>query len=242
MLGGNNMSKYDYLHALYQELLSLDAKERSRIMREVENKFRQAEDLGNNELSVTQSLGTPKEYAKQFQNESVDSSVHFEPNPNATKVQSIPVKEPLLPTKYKDEPQNKARTRVYTSPQANPVKRGSANPVRILLMSFLMLLVNAIVIGPFIALWAVAITFVAVCFTFVISGIIIIISGVAPASFFFLSLPDILIQHPVLLYSSGLFFIGTGGFIAVLMVYIIRFYGMLTTKYASWNIRIIRGY
>ncbi len=60
------MSKYDYLHALYQELKALDTDERDQIMRDIENRFKEAEEHGQDELSVTDSLGAPKEYASQY--------------------------------------------------------------------------------------------------------------------------------------------------------------------------------
>ena len=60
------MSKYDYLHALYQQLIEMDMEERSAIMRDVENKFREAEDKGQSEKSVTDQLGSPMEYAKSI--------------------------------------------------------------------------------------------------------------------------------------------------------------------------------
>jgi uncharacterized membrane protein len=60
------MSKYDYLHALYQALIPLNSEERNKIMREVEYKFREAEENEEHEINVINTLGSPKEYAKQF--------------------------------------------------------------------------------------------------------------------------------------------------------------------------------
>ncbi len=86
------MSKYDYLHALYQELISLDISERSTIMRDVENKFREAEDQGLSELSVTNKLGHPAQYASKilstFTSDEASSDINFNPsNSDASEVE-----------------------------------------------------------------------------------------------------------------------------------------------------------
>jgi len=60
------MSKYDYLHALYQALVTLDVTTRNSIMRKVEDRFRQAEETGLSEIDITNELGTPTAYASTF--------------------------------------------------------------------------------------------------------------------------------------------------------------------------------
>jgi len=60
------MSKYDYLHALYQALVTLDVTTRNSIMRNVEDRFRHAEENGLSEIDIANELGTPSEYAATF--------------------------------------------------------------------------------------------------------------------------------------------------------------------------------
>ncbi len=132
------MSKYDYLHALYQELKALDTDERDQIMRDIENRFKEAEEHGQDELSVTDSLGAPKEYASQYLEgitlelagnvtDETDSEQDPESGPESEQTT-------VQPTKY-EEPEVK---KVYTSPQPVRQIQRSNHPVKMMLMAFVM--------------------------------------------------------------------------------------------------------
>lgn len=89
------MSKYDYLHALYQALIPLNSEKRNKIMRRIEDRFRSAEEDGLDENSVTNTLGSPQEYAKQFLiEESVEEIKEI--NPDDISLDSLKSKESII--------------------------------------------------------------------------------------------------------------------------------------------------
>lgn len=95
------------------------------------------------------------------------------------------------------------------------------------------------VLGFFIAIWSVAISFVGVAFASLVAGILIIMSSFL-ASPLSISLPVILFSHPVLLVSAGLITFSIGGLILIGMLYAIKVLAILTHKYVTWNIDFIR--
>lgn len=268
------MSKYDYLHALYQLLIPLDTDKRNKIMREVEDRFRDAEEDGQNETTVTKTLGSPRDYAKQF----LPSEHVLTFNPDNITMESLssnesiitkapvliaglelatdPVEaieneieevitkvdiETLQPTHY-NQPRAEIK-KVYTSPQAIPKNRVANHPIKIITLSFAMLLFNAVfVLGPFIAVWSIIIAFIASGFAIGISGIAILISGILSLPLSFMSLPIFMLNHPVLLFSFGFLLTGVGGLLTIAMIYAIRLFGYITLKYFGWNLSVIRGY
>lgn len=86
------MSKYDYLHALYQSLKSLSREKRNKIMREVEDRFRHAEENNEDESIVTKALGSPRDYAKQF----IDQDIVLEYNPDDITMDSLTSNETII--------------------------------------------------------------------------------------------------------------------------------------------------
>ena len=54
------MDKYTYLHELYDSLSSLNAEDRSMIMKDAETKFKEAEEIGRPVSEVIDELGLPK--------------------------------------------------------------------------------------------------------------------------------------------------------------------------------------
>jgi len=272
------MSKYDYLHALYQALILLSSDERNKIMREVEDKFREAEENGDNEMSVTNTLGSPREYAKQFL--PIDDIKEI--NPDDISLDSLKSNEPIIteapnliaglelasdpldddealeeedlnlevtkeitniiqPTHYTK--QNTEIKKVYTSPQAYPKTQVANHPVKILILSFAMVLFNAIfVLGPFIATWSIIIALVASGFAIGISGLAVIFSGLLAFPLSIISVPIVMLSHPILLFAFGFLLTGIGGLLTVSMIYVIRLFGYITFKYFGWNLSVIRGY
>lgn len=283
------MSKYDYLHALYQSLIPLDASTRNKIMREIEDIFRYAEENGKDEATVISELGLADEYAQQFltlqkeTQDSVDSTItlttepnifHSSPiisdtepiisdiepintdiNPNIsdndpnisdTKETSLKSETALSSTEDKREStryNQVERQRVYTSVSPSPTIHNTNHPIKILGISFGMLLFNAVfILGPFVAVWATIIALVASGFAITISGIAILLSGVLSLPLAFISVPLVILNHPVLLFSFGFLLTGIGGLLTIAMIYLIRFFGYITFKYANWNLSVIRGY
>lgn len=385
------MSKYDYLHALYQELISLDVSERSAIMRDVENKFREAEDQGLSELSVTNVLGTPAQYAAQvllpavekevveddtlISSEDADDIDSLLTSDEEQPLDDIPVsseedmdirplldedaieeiKEPIKPeskestekytpsidlsssliighdtelvrakdlvdpedlmdeqpqrTSSEDEakplevsnveektrispdqaaiqrsskpanekpqkttpspsslqvrrarpPQQVRRPRVqpvtkYQEPQRQPQKvyttpypiqkKTSANhPIKMLAIALGMFFFNlTFALGPFIAVWSVVITLVATGFAVALAGVGVLLSAFLSIPMAFVSVPIVLVNHPILLFCFGFLLLGAGGLLSIATIYSVRFFGMLTARYAGWNVRLIRGY
>ena len=271
------MSKYDYLHALYQLLIPLNTEERNKIMREVEDRFRDAEEHGQNETSVTKVLGSPREYAKQFlptehvpnfNPEDLTMSSLYSAEPIITKAPDLigslelasdPVEETesqtvnqleevsnvnietLQETHYNQE--NTKIKKVYTSPQAIPKNRVANHPIKIITLSFAMLLFNAVfILGPFIAVWSIIIAFIASGFAIGISGIAVLISGILSLPLSFVSLPIFMVNHPTLLFSFGFLLTGVGGLLTIAMIYAIRIFAYITLKYFGWNLSVIRGY
>lgn len=268
------MSKYDYLHSLYQALIPINSEERKKIMRKVEDKFREAEENDTNEVSVTDALGSPIEYAKQFlpndtihvinpddisldslkSNESIITTapnligslelasepivdMEEELNEEITKE----VTDILHPTHY--EKQKTKIKKVYTSPQAIPKTQVANHPVKIITLSFAMLLFNAVfILGPFIAIWSIIIALVASGFAISISGLAVVFSGLLTLPLGFISLPIAMLNHPILIFCFGFLLTGAGGLLTIAMIYAIRFFGYITLKYFGWNLSVIRGY
>ncbi len=356
------MSKYDYLHALYQELISLDVSERSAIMRDVENKFREAEDQGLSELSVTNVLGTPAQYAAQVLSPEVDKEVvedeslisseiaeeddsfvssdvekpaddipvsseeKYKPSidlsssliighdtelvrakdlvdpedlmdeqpqkasseveVNPVQVSKVEEKTRISPdqaaiqrsSKAVDEkpqkmtpspsslqvrrarpPQQARRPRVqpvtkYQEPQKQPQKvyttpypiqktKSANHPVKMLAIALGMFFFNlTFALGPFIAVWSVVITLVATGFAVALAGVGVLLSAFLSIPMAFVSVPIVLVNHPILLFCFGFLLLGAGGLLSIATIYSVRFFGMLTARYAGWNVRLIRGY
>ena len=338
------MSKYDYLHALYQQLIELDIEQRSAIMRDVENKFREAEDQGLSEVSVTDIIGSPAEYAKSILSPSSDeetesditleapeetiedmiekvedtvnsnqdninsstelpdendeeykpsidlsssliighdASLHKakdlvdpqdlidsdpvinetmkqEPrvndtvvNESMTKDQPVQVKSnpqqivrrrrPQTPTKYQET--RVSTKNVYSSPNQISKYQSSNHPIKMMAITLGMFLFNtAFVLGPFVAVWSVVIAFIASGFALAIVGAGILISALLSIPLAFVSVPIAFLSHPILLLCFGFLVLGIGGLLSIATIYSVRFFGMLTARYAGWNVRLIRGY
>lgn len=256
------MSKYDYLHELYQRLKAVEPNKRNEIMKSVEEKFRIAEENGVDEYTVTDEIGSPAEYAAQFitngdiipsegtvvttDNNIVDvnSNTITEQLDISTKEQTTQdepfTEETVKPTHY----ESKEKTYEKVTPdrhQNQPQKKANSIGTMILLICSLGFL-NLLLLGPFIAIWAIAFSFMVTGVALGISSIFVIISGLLATPFAFVSLPVAIIGHPFLITAAGFLILGIGGLLTILTIYMIRFCGKITVNYASWNIRTIRGY
>jgi uncharacterized membrane protein len=255
------MSKYDYLHALYQALLSLDVSSRNSIMREIEDRFRYAEENGLSENEIAQELGTPQEYANKricllldpldttpiLLNEGITEStiagVDLSLVHNSTPLfaHTIHAKE-----EHPSSPRHNTLTTNLQNPTtySPPVKIQKNNTHHFMIGAIVGLtLFNAMfILGPFIAIWGSILALITAGIAIVFSGLLIIISGIFAIPLSFISIPLVVMGHPVLLFAFGFLTFGIGGLLTVLMVYSVRFCGIITRKYFEWNIKVIRGY
>ncbi len=224
------MSKYDYLHSLYQELKTLDPDRRNEIMRDVENQFKEAESNELDELFVTNSLGSPTEYSRQFTMSDLELATD-------------PIIEPqdIQPTHYtKETPTNKI---VYANPQSSQKLQPSNPPILMLLIAFGTLLFNLIIVlGPFVAVWSVLLSLIVTGFALSITGITVLFYAALSMPIAFASVPLVIMSHPMLLYCFGFLSLGIGGLLSIAMIYSIKFCGIITARYFSWNLRLIRGF
>lgn len=263
------MSKYDYLHALYQALSRLDNSERNKIMRDVEDQFRKAEENDQTESFVTSKLGTPEQYAAQLieaslqaqlknQIEKIHTTEHM--NVGDVELQIIHtieqpkiIEESIIPPIVTTPEQNNAIQNVATevkqtitqprrAAQSPVIQRGNSPIVMILILCGLLFFNATLILAPFITVWAIIFSFATVGIAFTFTGALIVLSGMFTFPLSFISVPLIVMGHPVLLFSFGFLLIGVGGLLTIFMTYLIRFFGILTGKYAGWNLKLIRGY
>lgn len=279
------MSKYDYLHALYQALNQLDNNERNRVMRDVEDQFRKAEENDQTESFVTGKLGTPEQYAAsimdavhesqlQKQTEKIHTTEHMtvgdvelqiihtiEQPKLIDEITPISQESALQPPISDDKsdlqhpisdvksdlqhPISEVRTTSSVQPRRSipPVIQKGNSPIAMILILCGLIFFNAtLILAPFITVWAVIFSFATVGIAFTFTGALIVLSGVFTFPLSFVSVPLIVMGHPVLLFSFGFLLIGIGGLLTILMIHIIRFFGLVTGKYAGWNLKLIRGY
>jgi len=96
------------------------------------------------------------------------------------------------------------------------------------------------VLGIYAGIWGIVIGLLG-------GGIGVFFSGIALLFSTFFTLPGVfhipllLIEHPVLMGSSGIFLMGLGTFFTILSIWFIKYWCMLTVKYIKWNIQLIRG-
>lgn len=124
---------------------------------------------------------------------------------------------------------------------SQPVEPVGIKFLKSLFIGIGLLLFNLIfVLGIYAGIWGIVIGFLG-------GGIGLFFSGIAFLVSTFFSLPGvfhlplILIEHPVLMGSSGILLIGSGSFLIILSIWFIKYWCILTVKYVKWNIQLIRG-
>lgn len=196
------MDKYSYLHELYQSLSTLTEHERSKIMKDAEAKFDEAEKNGQSIDTVIHELGLPKHTAIAA-----------------------------------------SQQRIYRNPEPVVSVQQANQPIPMILIGFGLLLFNLIIVfGPFVGMWGVILGFFVTGIALAISGLLIVLSGILAFPISFISIPLIVMSHPILLFSTGFFLLGIGGLLSLFTIYIGRFMGILSYRYAKWNIKLIRGF
>lgn len=99
---------------------------------------------------------------------------------------------------------------------------------------------NLIMIGFFIALWAVLAAFFIVGIALVLSGVVILIVSVFKSPMIYVSIPFDVITHPFLGFLFFIFIGSAGGLIIIGTIMLMKLYANFTTKYIEWNKRIVR--
>lgn len=249
------MSKYDYLHELYQELKSVEPTKRKEIMSMVEYKFN--ENNSQDDEKVMAELGSPTVYASQFittnhvnivktintterMNTALSDEQQEETNINSLNIDKTPDKLFSNPNPQTTEKKEYESIPPKQKP-SSPTKNSNKGFTLLFILGGLGFM-NLLLLGPFIAIWAVAFSFMISGIAISISSIFVIISGLITTPFSFISLPFTILSHPFLITASGFMFLGIGGLLTILTIYMIRFFSKLTTNYISWNFKTIRGY
>jgi uncharacterized membrane protein len=114
--------------------------------------------------------------------------------------------------------------------------RHTTNIILLLILIF----INLLLVGPYLGLWGVFISFVAIGFSLLIAGVLLFISGIVHNPLNIISIPVELYQHPVLIISSSIILICIGIILLILMFYIIKFVSIGTYKYLNSNVKLIR--
>jgi uncharacterized membrane protein len=188
------------------------------------------------ELNQSLSALTPQERSQVMK----DAEAKFDQAEETGRPISEVIDELGLPksTSLVKEPQ-----RIYKTPEPVAQRTTPNQPITMILIIIGLLLFNTIIVlGPFVGTWGVILGFFISGIALTISGILIVLSGILAFPISFISIPLIVMSHPVLLFSTGFFLLGLGGLLSLLTIYIGRFLGILTYRYAKWNIKVIRGY
>jgi uncharacterized membrane protein len=213
------MNKITYLQTLNHLLASLPSDEQQEIMYDYEEHFRESLKEGLSEDEIIKSLGPAKDIAKRYLT-------------TITIANKGPI--PKADASYSNH-QN-----IGTPPVIPP--KGN-NPVTRIVLFFLVLLFTVIfIITWYIPLWAIVIVFFTVSIVFEFLGFTLLISGIFSVPITIITIPVILVQHPLLIFTTSVAFICIGGLVIILNYYIAKFLCFLAYHYVKQSLRFIRGY
>lgn len=122
-----------------------------------------------------------------------------------------------------------------------PTPRTNNSPVTMIFVMIGLFFLNIILLGPFVAVWSVAISLLIAGVAIAISSVIVIIGSILATPLAFVSIPIMFLDHPFLIGASGFLLLGIGGLLTVLTIYFLRFITKCTIGYGKWNLRAIRG-
>lgn len=103
-----------------------------------------------------------------------------------------------------------------------------------------MIFFNLIMIGLYIACWAVLASFFIVGIALVLSSVAVLIVSVFHSPMMYVSIPYDIITHPFLGFLLFIFIASAGGLIIIGTILLMKLYASFTTKYIEWNKRIVR--
>lgn len=104
---------------------------------------------------------------------------------------------------------------------------------------FLAILLNLLLLLPFLLIWVSAFVLVFFGISGVLSGLFLIFSYLA--AFRINLIPNGFYEHALLLFAYSSFFIGTGGLLLAFMSKFVPFFLSITKKYCQWTLKWIGG-
>lgn len=113
--------------------------------------------------------------------------------------------------------------------------------LRGLFVGFGLLMFNlVIVLAPYITGWSLIIAFFALGVSLTLSGIVVAIATIITLPFG-ISIPAIMITHPVILFAFCAMLISLGLVFVFINVFLLKHYVVWSFQYFKWNIAMIRG-
>lgn len=104
------------------------------------------------------------------------------------------------------------------------------------------LIIDFLLLIPFLAGWIVIILTISLAISGVIGGFVTIINITFSLPISIFSFPASLLEHRPLLFYFSILLISLGGLIVIGLFYVVKYIGIVTLNYMSWNIRKIRGH
>ena len=99
--------------------------------------------------------------------------------------------------------------------------------------------VNLTLLFPFIFIWTAIFVAVFLGISGILGGLFLIVSYLT--TFWVNLVPINLYEHPLLLFSYALFFIGVGGLLLILMNTLVSWLLGLMKQYYQWNVTLLGG-
>ncbi|MCT4685743.1 DUF1700 domain-containing protein [Vallitalea sp.] len=103
-----------------------------------------------------------------------------------------------------------------------------------------MIFFNLIMIGLYLACWAVLASFFIVGIALVLSSVVVLIACVFQSPMMYIAIPYDIITHPFLGFLLFIFLASAGGLIIIGTLMLMKLYASFTTKYIEWNKLIVR--
>ena len=100
--------------------------------------------------------------------------------------------------------------------------------------------INFLLFGPYLGIWITTIVFIALSIGSIVFGFLLLLTGIFSAPFAIMQLPSLLVQNPILVFTSSFMLISLGILVLVISYFFIKLLIFLTYKYVKWNLNIIR--